>query len=126
MPKWTEEQQEIIRAFKAGEKCKENKFVLCTECNIVIDTEKNPIDTTCCPACGHDSLVQACPLDTYPCNHDNTASIEFCPICGANICPICGCHDVVAVSRVTGYYADVQGWNMGKQQELKDRTRTDF
>jgi anaerobic ribonucleoside-triphosphate reductase len=30
---------------------------------------------------------------------------------------------VSQVSRVTGYLADVAGWNQGKQQELKDRSR---
>ena len=39
------------------------------------------------------------------------------------ICPECGSHDVSQVSRVTGYLADVAGWNQGKQQELKDRAR---
>ena len=34
-----------------------------------------------------------------------------------------GSHDVVQISRVTGYLQDVSGWNAGKQQELKDRVR---
>ena len=44
-------------------------------------------------------------------------------LCGKPVCPECGSHDVVQVSRVTGYLQDVSGWNAGKQQELKDRTR---
>ncbi|MBP8676317.1 MAG: oxidoreductase, partial [Methanoculleus sp.] len=35
----------------------------------------------------------------------------------------CGSHDVMQISRVTGYLQDVAGWNAGKQQELKDRVR---
>ena len=38
-------------------------------------------------------------------------------------CPECGSHDVVQISRVTGYLQEVSGWNAGKQQELKDRAR---
>ena len=36
-----------------------------------------------------------------------------------------GC-DVDHVTRVTGYFSKVSGWNKGKKQELLDRHRTRF
>jgi anaerobic ribonucleoside-triphosphate reductase len=48
--------------------------------------------------------------------------IKYCPVCGSTVCP-CGSHDVLTISRVTGYMQDVSGWNAGKQAELKDRQR---
>ena len=44
-----------------------------------------------------------------------------CPKCKQPCCPICFSHDVVQISRVTGYLSEVSGWNRGKQQELQDR-----
>jgi anaerobic ribonucleoside-triphosphate reductase len=41
------------------------------------------------------------------------------------MCPKCESHDVAQISRVTGYIQEVGGWNVGKQQELKDRKRYD-
>jgi len=32
--------------------------------------------------------------------------------------------DVDHISRVTGYFSKISGWNKGKQAELKDRART--
>jgi anaerobic ribonucleoside-triphosphate reductase len=66
-----------------------------------------------------------CPNDTIECGHDIVEGLAYCELCGEPMCPICKCHDVSQVSRVTGYLADVAGWNAGKQQELKDRHRTD-
>lgn len=76
-----------------------------------------------CPCCGEEKLEPMCPLDHCNCHHGITESVEYCPLCGAPICPECGSHDVSQVSRVTGYLSEVSGWNQGKQQELKDRTR---
>jgi RNA polymerase subunit RPABC4/transcription elongation factor Spt4 len=81
------------------------------------------VDDTPCPACGETQLVIMCPLDHCHCTHSITETIEYCPLCGQPVCPECGSHDVSQVSRVTGYLADVAGWNQGKQQELKDRSR---
>ncbi len=36
-------------------------------------------------------------------------------------CPCCGSHNVELVTRVTGYFSKVGGWNKGKLAELKDR-----
>lgn len=49
--------------------------------------------------------------------------IAYCDVCGAPMCPVCHRHNVTQLSRVTGYIQDVAGWNMAKQQELKDRKR---
>ena len=64
-----------------------------------------------------------CPLDHTHCPHGVVESLAYCPLCGEAICPECGSHDVLQISRVTGYMAAVSGWNAGKQQELKDRAR---
>ena len=76
-----------------------------------------------CPECGEVHLALACPLDHCHCSHDVIVGNYYCPLCGEAVCPQCGTHDVVQISRVTGYLQDVSGWNAGKQQELKDRTR---
>ena len=83
------------------------------------------IDTSPCPKCGNDKLEQMCPLDNCNCHHEMVGQIEYCPLCGEAICPVdnCFCHDVLQVSRVTGYLADVEGFNRGKRAELLDRHR---
>jgi len=80
-----------------------------------------------CLKCGETHIVERCKLD--PVNGCHCAltvneGIRYCPECGKPICPKCGDHDVTQISRVTGYLQDVGGWNAAKQQELKDRTRT--
>lgn len=69
-------------------------------------------------------MREACHRD-HPCTCGNEihSGIAYCPDCGDPICPDCGSHDVAQISRVTGYLAEVSGWNKGKQQELKDRDR---
>ncbi|MEO0074908.1 MAG: anaerobic ribonucleoside-triphosphate reductase [candidate division WOR-3 bacterium] len=37
------------------------------------------------------------------------------------ICPYCQSNDVDHITRVTGYFSRVSGWNLGKKAELKDR-----
>ncbi len=90
----------------------------CHECLHVVT--ENP-----CPNCENEDLIEMCPLDNCACTHDRVSGIAYCPICGKATCPICGSHDVAQISRVTGYLQEVNGWNAGKQQELKDRTRYD-
>lgn len=81
------------------------------------------VDGEACPVCGETTgLAIRCPLD-HPCPHDVVERIAYCPLCGEPVCPTCGGHDVMQISRVTGYLQDVAGWNAGKQQELKDRQR---
>jgi hypothetical protein len=78
-----------------------------------------------CPVCGSsDGVEEMCELDRCGCNHEIVHGLAYCPKCKRAMCPVCGCHDVAQVSRVTGYLADVGGWNAAKAQELKDRKRT--
>lgn len=122
MVNWPEEQREILNRFNNAVpldslfKQGEPKKFKCHTCHHIVT--QNP-----CPFCGEKHLVDVCPLDHCHCSHELITSIAYCPICGQAICPECGSHDVVQISRVTGYLQDVSGWNAGKQQELKDRTR---
>lgn len=60
---------------------------------------------------------------------DFTNDYTFCHNCGFTIqlpkneCPKCGSDDVTIMSRVTGYYQPVNGFNDGKKQEFIDRYR---
>lgn len=95
----------------------EVKRYKCYKCSLIINTPE-------CPECHTTDMVKPmCKIDHCHCGHDVVATIAYCPECGEAMCPICGCHDVVQVSRVTGYLQDVAGWNAAKAQELKDRTR---
>ncbi|MFO7638221.1 MAG: anaerobic ribonucleoside-triphosphate reductase [bacterium] len=40
------------------------------------------------------------------------------------VCPYCGSADVDFITRVTGYFSRVSGWNAGKRAELLDRYKT--
>lgn len=104
--------EEILKEIPMGE-----KRWKCMKCFHIVDASP-------CPLCGDTHVVEMCPLDHCNCHHEIITKIEYCPICGNAICPECGCHDVVQVSRVTGYLADVAGFNNGKKAELKDRKRT--
>jgi hypothetical protein len=95
---------------------KEERRYKCGTCHFIVDE-------TPCPNCGETRLEIMCPLDHCDCHHETITAIEYCKLCGQPICPECGTHDVVQISRVTGYLQDVSGWNAGKQQELKDRRR---
>jgi len=39
-------------------------------------------------------------------------------------CPHCGSMDVDGITRVTGYFSRISGWNNGKRAELRDRARS--
>ena len=95
---------------------KEERRYKCHTCHFIVD--ESP-----CPNCNEKTLAIMCPLDHCHCGHDLITSHAYCPVCGEAVCPECGSHDVVAISRVTGYLQDVSGWNNGKRAELKDRTR---
>ena len=118
--------KEIIATYsklgKIGEPSILNKIPLnerkykCHTCHTIVD--KTP-----CPICNESSIEIMCPVDHCHCQHEIISGITYCPLCGAAMCPDCGSHDVVQVSRVTGYLSEVSGWNRAKGQELKDRTR---
>ena len=92
----------------------------CHVCKLIINEED--LEDGLCPVC-HKQVVEMCPADVPRCSHDVVETIAYCNVCGEPVCPICGSHDVVQISRVTGYLQEVGGWNAGKQQELKDRHR---
>lgn len=80
--------------------------------------------TNGCPECGSTNLEKHCEKDN-PCHcgkhmHEH---VVVCDVCGQPVCPTCNCHDVVAISRITGYLSDLSGWSMGKRQEFIDRKR---
>lgn len=123
MVNWTPEQEQIIEGFRgqrldhAWKELPDSlKRYKCFSCNHVVRE-------TPCPNCGNPDLELMCPLDHVHCPHVIIAGIDYCPICGKAVCPECGSHDVVQISRVTGYLAEVNGWNAAKKQELKDRVR---
>jgi ribonucleoside-triphosphate reductase len=39
-------------------------------------------------------------------------------------CPYCQSENVEGITRITGYFSKVSGWNKGKLAELKDRHRS--
>ncbi|OGC12830.1 anaerobic ribonucleoside-triphosphate reductase [candidate division WOR-1 bacterium RIFOXYC2_FULL_37_10] len=39
-------------------------------------------------------------------------------------CPSCSSPNIEGITRITGYYSRIQGWNKGKTGELKERHRT--
>lgn len=80
-----------------------------------------------CPVCGEIHIQKMCKLDHCNCTHITPmAKIAYCPECGSPICPECGSHDVIQVSRVTGYLSTVDNWNAGKIAEFKDRHKYDI
>lgn len=72
-----------------------------------------------------------CPIHVFimhnhlNCGKDLVGGIVNCQICGNPMCPGCSNHEVMQLSRVTGYIQSVESWNSGKRQELKDRKRHD-
>jgi len=114
---WIADQRKIAERYKNLEDIPgaERRYK-CHTCHLIVDE-------TPCPKCGEEHLEIMCPLDHCHCSHEILSGIDYCPLCRAAVCPECGSHDVVQISRVTGYLQDVSGWNAGKQQELKDRVR---
>ena len=102
---------------------KEDRKYKCVSCGAISRGKFGETGGLECPECGNVPLEIMCPLDHCHCGHDISTSITYCAMCGRPICPWCGCHDVVQISRVTGYLQDVAGFNASKKQELKDRTR---
>jgi anaerobic ribonucleoside-triphosphate reductase len=90
----------------------------CHSCHLIVDRDP-------CPNCGGKDLEIMCPLDHCGCGHEISSGIKYCPLCGRPICVEdgCYCHDVIQISRVTGYLSTVENWNLAKQAELKDRHR---
>lgn len=72
------------------------------------------------------STFTTCPVHVWaskiniPC-HTVNSGISYCKLCGKAVCSTCYNHNVTQISRVTGYMSSIEGWNVGKRQELKDR-----
>ena len=140
---WSPEQLQVIRFFRGndwnqnetmskGDKAWVSKVpprlkrYKCFVCYKVVDIDDIE-ETGKCPNCGNANMVEMCPLDHVGCCSVGIvpqSGIEHCPVCGDPICPSCATHDVFQLSRVTGYYQAVSGFNEAKKQELKDRHRT--
>lgn len=130
MCEWNSEQQVIIQAAKEGrlESLHLPKRYKCPICFDILsdeDTEISISGLVICKRCKAPAY-EMCPLDHVHCSHPIEVGLSYCPICGKATCPTCGSHDVTQISRVTGYLADVDGWNHAKQQELKDRVRSNI
>ena len=111
---------------RVGEKMKDVKRFKCYTCHTIIKEQDlvEILGKRSCPSCGEEYLEEMCPLDHCLCIHDAPmTTIAYCQKCNMPVCPKCGTHDVVQISRVTGYYSDVTGWNAAKKQELRDRVR---
>lgn len=97
----------------------------CFDCHLHFSLPKDEKEPKC-PECGSTHINKRCPADPEggcTCSSEVISGVKYCDVCGKPVCPACGCHDVVQVSRVTGYLSEVSGWNNAKQQELKDRVR---
>lgn len=96
----------------------------CSQCFSIVENDKSE-----CPLCGEKILIkEMCIKDTGACKcaHDTHENVTLCPICKEPVCPECFSHDVVGISRVTGYLSDVAGWRASKKAELKDRCRVNI
>ena len=58
--------------------------------------------------------------------------VTYCRVCGAQMrgihdrCEECGADDVLAMTRVVGYFSAVRSWNASKQSELSAREHGDY
>lgn len=97
----------------------------CHTCHTILYESELVGEKKTCPDCGESfsHLQKMCRLDHCNCSHEITSGIAYCPECGMPVCKECGCHDVIQVSRVTGYMSTVQSWNNAKQAEFRDRIR---
>ena len=72
-----------------------------------------------------------CPLAIWvahndaKCHRETVPTTTKCLLCGNYMCPDCSNHVIDVLSRVTGYYQVVSGWNEAKKQEFEDRNRYD-
>ena len=100
----------------------------CEDCHLFVKVDdvvfKGEKKIPCCPVCGAE-IPKACPNDHCHCSHAVSEGFAVCKLCGKFMCPTCYSHDVLVLSRVTGYYQDVGGFNEAKVQELKDRHHTE-
>ena len=133
-----EEKYEMLRSLPENETMHK-----CRHCNYVFDTSQGgqaniltilrDRSYAYCPRCGVRNPELICKIDAYSvvlkiqgknCRKGEVISgTDLCPVCNRPMFPECYNHDVVSLSRVTGYVQSIDGWNNGKKQELKDRQR---
>jgi len=41
-------------------------------------------------------------------------------------CPLCGSSDVYGISRIVGYFSEIDNWNKSKQAEFKRRQKGNY
>ncbi|MHA1155686.1 MAG: anaerobic ribonucleoside-triphosphate reductase [Candidatus Heimdallarchaeota archaeon] len=41
-------------------------------------------------------------------------------------CPLCGSSDVYGISRIVGYFSEIDNWNKSKQAELRRRQKGNY
>lgn len=126
----TLEQQEIIQSSKEKrlDALHLEKKYKCHLCHLILSEdmiEFTPEGVAICKTCKQ-RVADMCPIDHCHCSHAVIAGLVSCPLCGEPMCPECGSHDVAQISRVTGYLAEVSGWNPAKRAELKDRVRVNL
>lgn len=98
----------------------------CHACHTFWDWDQEGEPTQCLSCGAKEGFTRMCENDgECHCAYDTKAGMAYCEKCGEPVCPDCGSHDVVQISRVTGYLQEVSGFNRGKQQEVKDRKRYD-
>lgn len=133
-----EDKYEMLRSLPENETMHK-----CPHCNFVFDTTQGGQANILailmggfyayCPRCFIINPELLCKVDAYSVilklkglkcgNGDIIPGVDLCPVCNRSMCPKCYNHNVVSLSRVTGYVQSVDGWNNGKKQELKDRQR---
>jgi len=92
----------------------------CSVCYLILDDEQ--VVDGLCPHCNM-KVEKMCENDHVCTCTDTIQNGSFvCPSCGEFTCA-CGSHDIEITSRITGYLSALSGWNRGKYQEFKDRTR---
>ena len=96
----------------------------CHDCFLIM--KHSDLNEGSCPICKNKYLIEMCPLDNTVFAKDVTEAMLICPLCNQPIDPITHNHDVICITRVTGYLQDFSGFNMGKQQETKDRVRNNL
>ena len=98
----------------------------CFDCRCVHNKE-------ICPECKSNKNIKLCERqiehifkkvrNEIPIHDTIVSGVKLCDICKKPVCPICDAHDVVGLSRITGYISSISGWGEGKLAELKDRKR---
>ncbi len=61
---------------------------------------------------------------------NKTHSIEDESECSSSeekcTCPLCGSNNVYGISRIVGYFSEIDNWNKSKQAELKQRQKGNY